>query len=330
MKRRFCGITSWVSATGENLLMTAADTRPIVLITGAVGNLGRSLGEALGRDYRIVGLDLKAEGADFPVFEADFTSDAAVELALRKFRDAFGSRIASVIHLVAYFDFTGEDHALYQTVNVEGTRRLLRALQDFEVEQFVYASTMLVHSPCRPGERIDEHQPIDARWAYPKSKAAAEVVVRAEHKRIPYVILRLAGVYDEYSMVPTMAQQMARIYDRDFQSYFYSGSTLVGQAMLHRDDMLEAFRRVVDRRDKLPPDAEMLIGEPPLEAAGRKRSARRKGWTKPLRGGNAAEMVRNDSPFPPHPIWRAGEVTQRLILTEIKGPWSNSFPPKTI
>ena len=262
MKRRFCGITSWVSATGENLLKTAADNRPIILITGAVGNLGRSLGEALHRDYRIVGLDVKAEGADFPVFEADFTSDAAVELALRKFRDAFGSRIASVIHLVAYFDFTGEDHALYQTVNVEGTRRLLRALQDFEVEQFVYASTMLVHSPCRPGERIDEHQLIDARWAYPKSKAAAEVVVRAEHKRIPYVILRLAGVYDEYSMVPTMAQQIARIYDRDFQSYFYSGSTLVGQAMLHRDDMLEAFRRVVDRRDKLPPDAEMLIGEP--------------------------------------------------------------------
>jgi hypothetical protein len=28
------------------------------------------------------------------------------------------------------------------------------------------------------------------------------------------VILRLAGVYDEKSTVPTMAQQMARIYER--------------------------------------------------------------------------------------------------------------------
>ncbi|MGH8727418.1 MAG: NAD-dependent epimerase/dehydratase family protein, partial [Burkholderiales bacterium] len=242
--------------------MTGSDLRPIVLITGATGNLGRSLGEALDRDYRIVGLDLKAQGADFPVFEADFTSDAAVELALRKFRDAFGSRIASVIHLVAYFDFTGEDNPLYQSVNVEGTRRLLRALQHFEVKQFAYASTMLVHAPCRPGERIDEHQPIEPRWAYPKSKAAAEAVIRAEHKRIPYVILRLAGVYDEHSMVPTMAQHMARIYERDFQSYFYSGSTLVGQAMLHRNDMLEAFRRAVDRRDVLPPETEILIGEP--------------------------------------------------------------------
>ena len=36
--------------------MTDSDLRPIILITGATGNLGRSLGEALGRDYRIVGL----------------------------------------------------------------------------------------------------------------------------------------------------------------------------------------------------------------------------------------------------------------------------------
>ena len=57
MKRCFCGITSWVSATGEDLVMTVSDTRPIVLITGATGNLGRSLGKALGRDYRIAGLD---------------------------------------------------------------------------------------------------------------------------------------------------------------------------------------------------------------------------------------------------------------------------------
>ena len=201
------------------------------------------------------------EGAEFPVFKVDFTSDDSVELAFRKFRDAFGPQIASVIHCVAYFDFTGEENPLYQAVNVEGTRRLLRTLQEFEVEQFVYSSTMLVHAPCRPGERIDERSPIDPRWVYPKSKAAAEDVIRAEHGPIPYVLLRLAGVYDDHSMVPTMAQQIARIYERNFQSRFYAGSTLVGQAMLHRADMLDAFRRTVDRRGALPREAEILIGE---------------------------------------------------------------------
>ena len=240
---------------------TPSDQRPIVLITGANGNLGRSLGKALGRDFRAVGLDRATEGAEFPVFKVDFTSDDSVELAFRKFRDAFGPKIASVIHCVAYFDFTGEENPLYHAVNVEGTRRLLRTLQEFEVEQFVYSSTMLVHAPCRPGERIDERSPIDPRWVYPKSKAAAEDVIRAEHGPIPYVLLRLAGVYDDHAMVPTMAQQIARIYERNFQSRFYAGSTLVGQAMLHRADMLDAFRRTVDRRGALPREAEILIGE---------------------------------------------------------------------
>lgn len=197
----------------------------------------------------------------FPVVEADFTSDASVAGALQQVRQRFGPRIASVIHLVAYFDFTGEDNPLYQAVNVDGTRRLLRALRDFEVEQFLYASTILVHAPCRPGERIDEGQPIGPRWAYPRSKAAAESAIREEHGRMPYVLLRLAGVYDEHSMVPTLAQQMARIYERDLQSYFYSGSTAVGQAMLHRDDMVDAFCRTVARRRELPPETEILVGE---------------------------------------------------------------------
>ncbi|MHA6646153.1 NAD-dependent epimerase/dehydratase family protein [Mesorhizobium sp. A623] len=249
-------------AGNSDLSTSAADSRPIILVTGGSGNLGRSIGQALGRDYRIIGLSRSADGSKFPIFETDITSDASVELALYKFRDAYGSRIASVIHLIAFFDFSGEDNPLYQSVNVDGTRRLLGALQDFEVEQFVYASTMLVHAPCRPGERIDESQPINPRWAYPKSKAAAEEVIRANHGRIPYVILRLAGVYDEHSMVPTMAQQIARIYERDFQSYFYSGSTLVGQAMLHREDMLDAFRLTVEHRKTLPPESAILIGEP--------------------------------------------------------------------
>lgn len=245
--------------------MTDQD-KPIVLITGATGNIGRSLAEALSENYRIIGLDRRAADIGFPVLEADFSSDEAIDKVIETFRERFGNRIASVIHLVAYFDFSGEDNPLYTSVNVEGTRSLLRALQKLEVEQFIYASTMLVHTPCRPGERITEDQPIGPRWAYPRSKAAAEEAVRQEHGKIPYVLLRLAGVYDETSMVPTLAQQMARIYERDFQSYFYSGSVLVGQSMLHREDMIDAFRRTVDRRGELPPETAILIGE--IDAAG--------------------------------------------------------------
>ncbi|HET9447316.1 MAG TPA: NAD-dependent epimerase/dehydratase family protein, partial [Steroidobacteraceae bacterium] len=113
-------------------MSSSGDPRPVVLITGASGNLGRTLAGALAADYRIVGLDLRSADADFPIYAADFANPAAVELALRRVRDEVGDRIASVVHLVAYFDQTGEDNPLYQKVNVEGTRNLLRALQAFE------------------------------------------------------------------------------------------------------------------------------------------------------------------------------------------------------
>src|SRR5688572_31492166 len=168
--------------------------KPIVLITGAAGNIGRSLAAEFADGYTVVGLDQSGKTADFPLLGADFTSADSVAKAMAELRERFGTRIASVIHLAAYFDFTGEDNPLYQAVNVEGTKHLLRGLQPFQVEQFLYASTMLVHAPGKPGEPIDEAQPIEPGWAYPKSKAAAEQAIAEEHGAAPYVILRLAGL----------------------------------------------------------------------------------------------------------------------------------------
>jgi nucleoside-diphosphate-sugar epimerase len=68
-------------------------------------------------------------------------------------RTAYGSRIASVIHLAAYFDLTGQPNPLYDEITVHGTEKLLRALQSFEVGQFVFASSMLDRAQNRKGYR---------------------------------------------------------------------------------------------------------------------------------------------------------------------------------
>ena len=239
----------------------AANEKPIVLITGAAGNIGRSLAGVLEDSYRIVGIDRLGGEADFPLIEADLGDDKSVAAALDELRRKFGDEIASVVHLAAYFDFTGEENPLYRSINVEGTRRLLKALQPLKVRQFVYSGTMLVHAPGRPGEPIDEDQPIAPKWAYPKSKAEAEQVIRAEHGHVPYVLLHLAGLYDDETAVPTLSNQIARIYERDVQAHLYSGSTATGQSMVHRDDMLDAFKQVIDRRGDIPSGTVILIGE---------------------------------------------------------------------
>ncbi len=239
--------------------------RPTVIITGSSGFLGQSLARAMVDRYRVVGLD-RHQPDDPPsgmdTFEFDITSDDSVDGALAAIREACGERIASVIHLAAYYDTTGEENPLYETVTVEGTRRLLNKLKGFQTEQFQFASTMLVHAPSpEVGAKIDEDSPIDPPWAYPQSKARTEALIREERGDIKAVLFRFAGVYDEDCGAAFIAQQIARIYERLPTAYLFTGDLSHGQPYVHIDDLVDAVVRAVDRRDTLPDETAILIGE---------------------------------------------------------------------
>jgi nucleoside-diphosphate-sugar epimerase len=238
--------------------------KPVVVITGAEGRLGTAIADALADAYTVVGLERKCKGEH--CIDADITSDAELENACNTLRERYGKRIASVIHLAAFYDFSGEPNPQYDSINVEGTRRVLRALQAFEVEQFVYASTMLVHAPTTPGQPINEDWALAPAWPYPKSKLAAEQVVTAERGRIPALILRIAGVYTDDCEVPSLAYQIQRIYERQAQSRVFPGDLSHGQTFVHQDDVARAFRAAVDRRGQLPQAATVLLGEPVTES----------------------------------------------------------------
>lgn len=239
----------------------AAQEKPLVLVTGAAGAIGTALTQALRDKYRIISLDiLLADEADFS-YKFDLTSADSVKLAMEKIAGKHGRKLAAVVHLAAYFDFSGEHSPMYDKVNVEGTKNLLAALKDFNVERFIYSSTMLVHKPGVPGQKITEETPIAPGWIYPQSKADTEAVIREHAGDMPYTFLRLAGLYDENNCVPTLAHQIARIYEENLKSHLYAGNTGVGQACIHKDDMLEAFRLTIEKRHKLPKQNEILVGE---------------------------------------------------------------------
>src|SRR5437773_720023 len=137
-----------------------------VIVTGSSGLIGSPLVERLAPRFRIVGFDKEGPPHPPPVAECvcvDISSDQSVDRGLARVRYAYGERIASVIHLAAYYDFSGKPSPKYQEVTVGGTERLVRGLQAFQVEQFVFSSTMLVYAPTVPGQRISEESPSDPR-----------------------------------------------------------------------------------------------------------------------------------------------------------------------
>lgn len=106
--------------------------KPLLLITGSTGLIGSRLIDTFIDDYTIVGLDINEptslpEGASY--VECDLTDDDSVRESLRQVRDVHGETIASVIHLAAYYDFSGEPSPLYRKLTVEGTRRLIEGVR---------------------------------------------------------------------------------------------------------------------------------------------------------------------------------------------------------
>jgi len=243
----------------------AAAHKETVLVTGSSGLIGSAVVQRLAGAYEVVGFD--REGPPHPPASADcinvdIASDSSVQRGLRELRERHGGRIASVIHLAAYYDFSGEPSPKYDEITVRGTSRLLRGLQDFDVEQFVFSSTMLVHAPGEPGRPIDEDHPLEPKWDYPKSKVETEELIREQHGKIPFVLLRIAGVYDDQGHSIPLANQIQRIHERWLTSTVYPGDTSHGQAFLHLEDLLEAFRLLIQRRAELPNELTLLLGEP--------------------------------------------------------------------
>jgi nucleoside-diphosphate-sugar epimerase len=236
-----------------------------IIVTGSSGLIGSAVARRFAERFDVVGFDREGPPHPPPTAECvgvDVTSEESVMRGLDDVRARHGDHIASVIHLAAYYDFSGESSPKYEAVTVRGTERLLRGLQRFRVEQLVFSSTMLVHAPCEPDQRINEDWPLDPKWDYPQSKVKTEQLIRAQHHDIPVALLRIAGVYDDHCHSIPLAHQIQRIYERRLTSHVFPGDPSRGQPFVHLDDLVDALALMVARRAQLPPELTLLVGEP--------------------------------------------------------------------
>lgn len=240
-----------------------AGEKEVILITGASGRIGFKCAEHFSRQYQIVGFDVFLAGS-LPSVEfvvVDIASDESVKEGMAHVRQKYGNKIASVIHLAAYYSFSSSDSPNYDRITVNGTRRMLQGLASFEVDQFIFSSTMLVHKPTKPGVKITEESPVDPTWGYPRSKVKTEELIHQERGRISAVNLRIAGVYDDACHSIPLSNQLQRIYENQLESHVFAGDVTHGASFVHMDDLVEAIALCVEKRKTLPPELTLLIGE---------------------------------------------------------------------
>ena len=245
---------------------TQLSTSPVVLITGSSSLVGTRAIVALAADYQVVALDAQPPELslrDYVDWIAwDLTEAQSIAEGLAAVRTRHGDRLASVLHLAAYANFSGEPRPLPQALVVDGTRLLLQGLQEFHVEQFIFAGSLFVMQP--PTESwafLTEESPTAATWDYPRWQLEAEQAVQHDSGRIPMVILRIANVYNEDCRALLLAYFIRRIYEQQLGSHIFPGELTHGQAFLHLDDLSACFRTIVARRHALDAHELFLIAE---------------------------------------------------------------------
>lgn len=242
----------------------AEQEKEIIVITGACGRIGSALTKRLGEKYRIVGFELlhaMYSSANEELVPVDVSSEESVHQAFAHIRNFYGNKIKAVIHLAAYYSFSNPSYAPYKKITVEGTKHMLKQLQSFDCEQFIFSSTMLVHKPGVPGQKINEESPVVPKWAYPRSKVETEAAIHEMRGNMKSVILRIAGVYDDDCHSIPISNQIQRIYENQITSKLFPGDITHGSNFMHMDDLVDALCLCVEKSGDLPEETVLEMGE---------------------------------------------------------------------
>jgi UDP-glucose 4-epimerase len=161
-----------------------------VVVTGASGNVGTSLLRALAAAdevEEVVGLARRRPVHDFPKTEWR-TADVGRDDLASIFRGA-----DCVVHLAWAIQPSRDLPALRRT-NVDGSRRVFRAVGEAGVPALVYASSVGAYSPGPKGRRVDESWPTEGTETsfYARHKAEVESMLdRFQLERSETRVVRL-------------------------------------------------------------------------------------------------------------------------------------------
>jgi dihydroflavonol-4-reductase len=220
-----------------------------LLVTGGTGFIGSHLaeeGRRRGAEVVVLGLTdrpeeqanvdlLRRQGVE--IVPGSITDDELCRQALR--------RVTHVFHLAVAMREGGKSDEFFESINLDGTRRLLEASVAGGVKRFVYCSTIGIYGHRAPGI-TREDSALAPGNIYERTKVSAERLVRrfGLDQRLPFVILRPADVYGPRD------QRLLKLFKGVSRGRFpLFGSGDGRRHMVYVDDVVSAFFQACDRKD---------------------------------------------------------------------------------
>ncbi len=243
-----------------------------VVVVGATGNVGTSVLRALGDDPQvdeIVGLARRLPSLRFPKVEW-----RQADISTSELRAHFEG--ADVVVHLAWLIQPSRDLATLRATNVDGSRRVFRAVAAARVPSLVYASSIGAYSPGPKDSRVPETWPTQGipTSFYSRHKAETERMLDDFEDEVPEVrVVRLRpGLIFKRESASGQRRLFAGpflpgvLIRRNLVPAIPSAPRLVFQCV-HSHDVAEAYRLAIvgDARGAFNVAAEPVI-DPPILA----------------------------------------------------------------
>jgi len=184
---------------------------PRIVLTGASGFIGRHLLGELKERYYVYALARRSRQEcrislhpNVQWMQADIAEVEPLTAVFNRIRNEGGAEV--LIHLAAFYDFTGEDNPEYQRTNVVGLRNVLELSRSLALRRFIFASSVAAcpfpHGKAEP--MIDETTPPHGDNVYARSKKAGEEMLREYRDEIPSCVVRFAAVFSDWCEYPPL------------------------------------------------------------------------------------------------------------------------------
>jgi nucleoside-diphosphate-sugar epimerase len=234
-----------------------------VAVTGASGNVGtallRRLTDPASGVAEVRGLARRQPPAEAPYDRVRWHLVDLGRSTAETHLPAFLAGVDAVVHLAWALQPGRHPDALRQ-VNVEGTRRVMRAAVSAGVAHVVHMSSLGAYAPAAVGQRVTEDWPVTGipTAQYSRDKSAAEQVVRQ-------VVGRRAGttltvVRPTLVLQPTASSSIGRYFlgplvygavralPRTVARLLPLPAPDLHVGFVHADDVADALVRMLDRR----------------------------------------------------------------------------------
>lgn len=243
----------------------ACSDRAVLIITGASGFIGRSLLEELKDDYQVIALARRHQvecGApthpNITWYQVDIADSEMLTRTFQKIRLLSGPFI--VIHLAAYYDFTGNDHPEYWRTNVDGFRNILDECTDLNIRRLIFTSSQAACRFPSLGTAIDELSPPDGEHVYAASKREGEKLLLDYLETVPSCILRLPSMFSDWCEYPPLYIFLETWLSNRWNRNILGGKGLSAIPYLHIRDGAAFFRNLITLIDEPAPCEVLLCG----------------------------------------------------------------------